>query len=90
MTRKRTWPARLVSNLLISPNPRAKPLPTTLAARARTHIMTIGKPSYTYEELLACGRGELFGAGNAQRRVIPKACSKKLVDFFEWWTEIAM
>jgi 3-hydroxyacyl-[acyl-carrier protein] dehydratase/trans-2-decenoyl-[acyl-carrier protein] isomerase len=24
------------------------------------------KNSYTYEELLACGRGELFGAGNAQ------------------------
>ena len=25
-----------------------------------------GQSSYTYEELLACGRGELFGMGNAQ------------------------
>lgn len=24
------------------------------------------KPSYTYEDILACGRGELFGSGNAQ------------------------
>ena len=24
------------------------------------------KSSYSYEELLACGRGELFGSGNAQ------------------------
>ena len=24
------------------------------------------KNSFTYEELLACGRGEMFGAGNAQ------------------------
>ncbi len=27
--------------------------------------------SYTYEELLACGRGELFGAGNAQLPLPP-------------------
>jgi len=26
----------------------------------------IQKNSYTYEELIACGRGELFGPGNAQ------------------------
>ena len=25
-----------------------------------------GKSSYTKEELIACGRGELFGEGNAQ------------------------
>ena len=24
------------------------------------------KPSYTYEDLITCGRGELFGPGNAQ------------------------
>ncbi len=24
------------------------------------------KPSYGYEDLLACARGELFGPGNAQ------------------------
>ena len=27
--------------------------------------------SYAYEELLACGRGELFGAGNAQLPLPP-------------------
>jgi 3-hydroxyacyl-[acyl-carrier protein] dehydratase/trans-2-decenoyl-[acyl-carrier protein] isomerase len=29
------------------------------------------KPSYDYEELLACGRGELFGPGNAQLPLPP-------------------
>jgi 3-hydroxyacyl-[acyl-carrier protein] dehydratase / trans-2-decenoyl-[acyl-carrier protein] isomerase len=29
------------------------------------------KPSYTYEELLTCGRGELFGPGNAQLPIPP-------------------
>jgi 3-hydroxyacyl-[acyl-carrier protein] dehydratase / trans-2-decenoyl-[acyl-carrier protein] isomerase len=29
------------------------------------------KPSYSFEELLACGRGELFGPGNAQLPLPP-------------------
>jgi len=29
------------------------------------------KPEYSYEELLACGRGELFGTGNAQLPLPP-------------------
>jgi 3-hydroxyacyl-[acyl-carrier protein] dehydratase / trans-2-decenoyl-[acyl-carrier protein] isomerase len=29
------------------------------------------KPSYDYEDLLACGRGELFGLGNAQLPLPP-------------------
>lgn len=33
--------------------------------------MTARKSSYDYEELLACGRGELFGPGNAQLPVPP-------------------
>jgi hypothetical protein len=28
--------------------------------------MTERRSSYDYEDLLACGRGELFGPGNAQ------------------------
>ena len=28
--------------------------------------MTERKSRYDYEDLLACGRGELFGSGNAQ------------------------
>ncbi|MCA3664271.1 MAG: beta-hydroxydecanoyl-ACP dehydratase, partial [Methylobacterium sp.] len=27
---------------------------------------TARRSSFTYEDLLACGRGELFGMGNAQ------------------------
>lgn len=30
-----------------------------------------GQTSFTFEELLACGRGELFGAGNAQLPLPP-------------------
>ena len=33
--------------------------------------MTERKGNFTYEELLACGRGELFGAGNAQLPLPP-------------------
>lgn len=33
--------------------------------------MPIGQPSYSYEELLSCGRGELFGPGNAQLPLPP-------------------
>lgn len=33
--------------------------------------MAIGQPSYSYEELLSCGRGELFGPGNAQLPLPP-------------------
>ena len=31
----------------------------------------MGQSSFTYEELLACGRGELFGQGNAQLPLPP-------------------
>ena len=33
--------------------------------------MTAQKPSYDFEDLLACGRGELFGPGNAQLPLPP-------------------
>jgi 3-hydroxyacyl-[acyl-carrier protein] dehydratase / trans-2-decenoyl-[acyl-carrier protein] isomerase len=33
--------------------------------------MRIRRPSYDYEDLLACGRGELFGQGNAQLPLPP-------------------
>lgn len=35
------------------------------------HDMAERKASYTFEDLLACGRGELFGAGNAQLPLPP-------------------
>ncbi len=33
--------------------------------------MTVRKSSFLYDELLACGRGELFGPGNAQLPLPP-------------------
>jgi 3-hydroxyacyl-[acyl-carrier protein] dehydratase / trans-2-decenoyl-[acyl-carrier protein] isomerase len=35
------------------------------------HIMVERRTSYDYEDLLACGRGELFGPGNAQLPLPP-------------------
>lgn len=35
--------------------------------------------SYTYEELLACGRGEMFGAGNAQLPLPPMLMFDRIV-----------
>ena len=35
--------------------------------------------SYTFEELLACGRGELFGAGNAQLPLPPMLMFDRIV-----------
>src|ERR1700730_9453981 len=35
-------------------------------ANRRDKMLMNRRSSYDYDELLACGRGELFGAGNAQ------------------------
>ena len=42
--------------------------------------MSHGKPSYTYEELLSCGRGELFGPGNAQLPLPPMLMFDRITD----------
>jgi 3-hydroxyacyl-[acyl-carrier protein] dehydratase/trans-2-decenoyl-[acyl-carrier protein] isomerase len=34
-------------------------------------VMSQGKSSYTYEDLISCGRGELFGSGNAKLPLPP-------------------
>jgi len=39
--------------------------------------------SFTYEELLACGRGELFGAGNAQLPLPPMLMFDRIVSVAE-------
>ena len=39
--------------------------------------------SYTYEELLACGRGELFGPGNAQLPLPPMLMFDRIVSVGE-------
>lgn len=39
--------------------------------------------SYAYEELLACGRGELFGAGNAQLPLPPMLMFDRITEISE-------
>lgn len=41
------------------------------------------KSSYTYEEILACGRGELFGPGNAQLPVPPMLMFDRITEVTE-------
>ncbi|HEY8354145.1 MAG TPA: 3-hydroxyacyl-[acyl-carrier-protein] dehydratase FabA [Methylophilaceae bacterium] len=41
------------------------------------------KHSYTYEELLACGRGEMFGPGNAQLPLPPMLMFSRIVSITE-------
>jgi 3-hydroxyacyl-[acyl-carrier protein] dehydratase/trans-2-decenoyl-[acyl-carrier protein] isomerase len=38
------------------------------------------KSSFTYDELLACGRGEMFGPGNAQLPVPPMLMMDRIVE----------
>ena len=42
--------------------------------------MSARQTSYNYEELLACGRGELFGPGNAQLPVPPMLMMHRIID----------
>ncbi len=41
------------------------------------------RSSFAYEELLACGRGELFGAGNAQLPLPPMLMFDRITDISE-------
>jgi 3-hydroxyacyl-[acyl-carrier protein] dehydratase/trans-2-decenoyl-[acyl-carrier protein] isomerase len=41
------------------------------------------KNSYTYEELLQCGRGEMFGSGNAQLPIPPMLMFDRIVSITE-------
>ena len=41
------------------------------------------KSSYSYEELLACGRGEMFGSGNAQLPLPPMLMFDRIVTISE-------
>jgi 3-hydroxyacyl-[acyl-carrier protein] dehydratase/trans-2-decenoyl-[acyl-carrier protein] isomerase len=45
--------------------------------------MTARKSSFDYEELLACGRGELFGPGNAQLPVPPMLMFDRITEISE-------
>lgn len=45
--------------------------------------MTVKKSSYDYEDLLACGRGELFGPGNAQLPAPPMLMMDRITEISE-------
>lgn len=45
--------------------------------------MTDRKSSYSYEDLLACGRGELFGPGNAQLPAPPMLMMDRITEISE-------
>ena len=55
------------------PNAPSGTAPATAAPQRASH--------YSYEELLACGRGELFGAGNAQLPLPPMLMFDRIVEF---------
>src|SRR6202521_3115506 len=45
--------------------------------------MSERRSSFAYEELLACGRGELFGAGNAQLPLPPMLMFDRITEISE-------
>src|SRR3712207_5533073 len=61
--------------------PRAEPLRPSGAERAEP--MTERQSRYEYEELLACGRGELFGEGNAQLPLPPMLMFDRISEIAE-------
>ena len=56
--------------------------PSRRRIRERTSGMA-GQSSYSYEELLACGRGELFGPGNAQLPLPPMLMFDRIPEISE-------
>ena len=45
--------------------------------------MVTRQSSYNYDEILACGRGELFGPGNAQLPLPPMLMVHRITDISE-------
>ena len=45
--------------------------------------MTQKQSSFTYEEILTCGRGEMFGPGNAQLPLPPMLMFHRITEIFE-------
>ena len=43
----------------------------------------VRQSSYSYEDLLACGRGELFGSGNAQLPLPPMLMFDRITEISE-------
>ena len=52
-------------------------------ARQPEKSMSERRSQFAYEDLLACGRGELFGAGNAQLPLPPMLMFDRIADISE-------
>lgn len=62
----------------------AEPRPKAAAGeRAVGTTMNEKRSSFTYEDLLACGRGEMFGSGNAQLPLPPMLMFDRIVHIAE-------
>ena len=46
--------------------------------------MVTRQSSYNYDEILACGRGELFGEGNAQLPLPPMLMVHRITSSCSW------
>ncbi len=55
--------------------------PMTLLARMPKHLTD--RNSFSYDELIACGKGELFGAGNAQLPLPPMLMFDRITNIDE-------
>ena len=63
---------------------RKLPIPAPCGAvKFRNGAMTERKNSFSYEDLLACGRGELFGEGNAQLPLPPMLMFDRITEIAE-------
>lgn len=56
---------------------------STADHREKYGFMAEQRSSYSYEDLLACGRGELFGQGNAQLPAPPMLMVDRITEIFE-------
>jgi 3-hydroxyacyl-[acyl-carrier protein] dehydratase/trans-2-decenoyl-[acyl-carrier protein] isomerase len=55
----------------------------TITRDRRNRMLMNRRSSYDYDELLACGRGELFGAGNAQLPLPPMLMFDRISEIAE-------
>jgi 3-hydroxyacyl-[acyl-carrier protein] dehydratase/trans-2-decenoyl-[acyl-carrier protein] isomerase len=61
----------------------ASPFPAKIEGISLLDLSMQKKNSFTYDELLACGRGEMFGAGNAQLPLPPMLMFDRIVKITE-------
>ena len=53
-----------------------------MAIQVKTPAMTARQSRYEFEDLLACGRGDMFGPGNAQLPLPPMLMFDRIAEGF--------